>query len=227
MERVVHTVWSGREPLSPLERLTLALWARQGFTPYLWTYRYPREIDGFLPMDAAKVLPESSIFMAGMGHNPTSFAHWSDLFQLRVLKEYGGWYSQLDVSCLALPDPEPETYFFPWDGDRGCQTCVMKCGGSMLDCLLRALEARGPLHHWDDNLRLVSECVRRMGMQRFVARTDTVVDVGGTYDLLSLVDVPEGTHFVHWGASYSGELKWHPEPGTLYHRLLEREGLLP
>src|SRR5262245_58988015 len=117
MEKIVHLCWPVGPPLTLMERLTLSLWKRHGFTPHLWSYDHTQTAaapPGVVKRDAREIMPESSLFRFqsergfAPGKGKGSLSHWSDQFQVALLYRHGGWYSQLDLSCLKVPDPEPE-----------------------------------------------------------------------------------------------------------------------
>jgi hypothetical protein len=117
-DNIVHMVWIGNK-LPPLAILSIRLWQRYNITPYLWSYSSIENVpDGVVCKNASEIMPSDSMFtfegdreninLANDGKG--SYAHWSDIFQMTLLNEYGGWYSQLDVALLNLPTNR--TYYF-------------------------------------------------------------------------------------------------------------------
>jgi hypothetical protein len=116
--RIIHGLWIGKS-LSSLEMLTLHSFTAKGHIFYLWVYE---SIENQLPKnvilkDANEIIPASGIFRRkyddpqfkiGKGSVGSPF---SDLFRYKLLYEYGGWWVDMDVTCLK-PFNIKEPYFF-------------------------------------------------------------------------------------------------------------------
>lgn len=114
--KIVHSLWIGKK-LSQLELLTLISFTAHGHLFYLWTYN---PIETPLPSnvvirDANEILHESKIFKYKYcnqyGHGKGSYAGFSDLFRYALLYKHGGWWVDMDVTCLK-PLDFPEPYVF-------------------------------------------------------------------------------------------------------------------
>lgn len=104
--RVVNGLWIGNR-LSPLELLTIRSFLRHGHEFHLWVYD---DLETPLPKgvvleNAEQILPRSRIFRqreidpeTGVGH--LSLGPFSDLFRYKLLYEKGGWWVDMDVTCL-------------------------------------------------------------------------------------------------------------------------------
>lgn len=104
--RIVHGMWIGKR-LSKLELLTIHSFLRHGHEFHLWLYddletRLPRQV---ILEDAEAILPRGRIFVkrehdreSGVGRN--SIALFADLFRYKLLYEKGGWWVDMDVTCL-------------------------------------------------------------------------------------------------------------------------------
>jgi len=103
--KIANLCWPVQNiPFGIIQRLTVASWAEQGFTPHIWSYdnfKYP----GVVSRDAREILPESSLFTF-----KNSYAHWKDLFSFLLIGEKGGWFSDLDIYWLK-PPPNPSDYW--------------------------------------------------------------------------------------------------------------------
>ncbi|CAN5598692.1 hypothetical protein BH10PLA1_BH10PLA1_05790 [soil metagenome] len=105
--RHVHVVWIGPR-LSLMERLTVKLLQFHGHLVNLWGYETIENVpEGTILRNADEILPKKSIFRftgtplsiipnGGIG----SMSHWSDQFQIKLLHQEGGLYTQLDVAFL-------------------------------------------------------------------------------------------------------------------------------
>tara|TARA_X000001036_G_scaffold440125_1_gene494665 strand:- start:4998 stop:5708 length:711 start_codon:yes stop_codon:yes gene_type:complete len=103
--KIVNLCWPIQNiPFGIVQRLTVASWIEQGFTPHVWSYdnfKYPEVVS----RDAREILPESSLFAF-----KNSYAHWKDLFSFLLIGEKGGWFSDLDIYWLK-PPPNPSDYW--------------------------------------------------------------------------------------------------------------------
>jgi hypothetical protein len=114
--KVIHGLWIGGA-LSPLEMLCIKSFQAQGHTFYLWIYEQlltppPK---GTVLCSAEEVLPYSAIFRYKygneFGHGKGSLAGFSDLFRYKLLYEHGGWWTDMDITCLR-PLDFPTAYVF-------------------------------------------------------------------------------------------------------------------
>ncbi|GAB4450241.1 MAG: hypothetical protein Fur0028_05630 [Bacteroidales bacterium] len=129
--KIVHSLWIGNR-LTQLELLTLISFTTNGHLFYLWTYN---EIETPLPSgvvvrDANEILHSSKIFKYKYsnqyGHGKGSYAGFSDLFRYALLYKYGGWWVDMDVTCLK-PFDFQEPYVFRSHHE-------LKIVGNMLKC---------------------------------------------------------------------------------------------
>ena len=105
--RIVHGLWIGTR-LSNLELLTLKSFVRHGHEFHLWLYN---ELENELPAgvvaeDASRIIPRRAIFRkkniddeCGVGRGSYS-SPFSDLFRYKLLYEHGGYWVDMDVTCL-------------------------------------------------------------------------------------------------------------------------------
>jgi len=115
---IVNALWVGKS-LSMIELLTLYSFTYHGHTVNLWTYNglitpLPPDV---IRKDANLIIPERDIFykkhldpIAGVGEKSIG-APFSDLFRYKLLYEQGGWWIDMDVTCLKPLDIS-EPYFF-------------------------------------------------------------------------------------------------------------------
>jgi Glycosyltransferase sugar-binding region containing DXD motif len=102
---IVNGLWIGGA-LTPLELLTIRSFQSNGHTFVLWTYdgittSLP---EGTILRDANEVLDRSHIFsykhVSEWGHGRGSYAGFSDIFRYKLLYERGGWWTDMDITCL-------------------------------------------------------------------------------------------------------------------------------
>jgi len=129
--RVVHSLWIGNV-LSNLELLSIYSFIKQGHVFKLWLYE---PISTALPSgveieDASQIIPREKIFFYeygnSFGHGKGSYAGFSDIFRYKLLYEKGGWWVDMDVTCLKRFD-FTTPYFFRNHHDLKVVGNVLKC----------------------------------------------------------------------------------------------------
>lgn len=229
----VHAVWIGSD-LSLLEQLSIKLFQRHQYRFKLWLYDECSHVpEGVELADANRILPRSSIFgyqgktnklLPNLGSG--SVAHWSDQFQLKLLYQEGGIYTQLDVTLLGkIPSNRP--YLFVRDA-MGAQCFLMKCPqGSpfaleTFELLQREINGRTfSSISWLDSMRLIGRAISEFQLEHFYLanwRVKNGID-------FSAVRAPFGSRVIHWWNASLGLRKNDPISGSLYERLLIKTGL--
>ena len=231
-------VWVGSGVLSLMSRLTVSLWIRRGFAPHIWSYG---EVEGVPPgvvmRDAGEVLPRESLFtFQGYDKNISdggkgSYAHWSDIFQMRLLRMHGGWYSQFDVAPLEVPECE---YYFADHGFEGVvNTFVMRVprAAPFLDACIMELESKVNASTaseigWYDGMRIIGSHVAAAGLGGFVS--PRAVECGCKMYTKGRRRPPAGVEFVHWcNSCCPGQDALLSNSSSFYCGLLRQEGLAP
>jgi glycosyltransferase involved in cell wall biosynthesis len=117
--RVVNGLWIGNR-LSSLELLTIHSFLRHGHEFHLWLYD---DLETPLPKgvileNAEEIVPHSRIFRrrdidpeTGVGR--LSLGPFSDLFRYKLLYEKGGWWVDMDVTCLRPLNFQTDYVFRP------------------------------------------------------------------------------------------------------------------
>jgi len=129
---IINGLWVGNQ-LSPLELLTLQSFVDHGHQFYLWVYE---NIQNKIPTnvilkDANEIVPHRDVFTLKYGDEEQGFgkgslALFADWFRYNLLFEKGGWWVDMDVTCLKPLDIKSDYYFrahpiLPMIGN------VMKC----------------------------------------------------------------------------------------------------
>lgn len=174
--KVVHGLWIGKT-LSKVELLTIQSFIACGHTFWLWAYE---AIETALPeetirKDARTILPEHSVFryMAGnqFGHGKGSLAGFSDIFRYKLLYEYGGWWTDMDVTCLRPLDFESPYLFrshdvFPVVGN------IMKCPKNselMRDCFeIAQATVTADNTDWLKPIRILNNGIQKYNLTPFI-----------------------------------------------------------
>lgn len=115
--KVINGLWVGNK-LSPMELLTLHSFVAHGHTFHLWVYE-PLENDlpkNVILKDANLIVPQSEIFTLKTGDIASQFgkdslALFADWFRYQLLYQKGGWWVDMDVTCLRKFDIETDYYF--------------------------------------------------------------------------------------------------------------------
>jgi hypothetical protein len=251
--RTVHGLWIGSN-LSKLELLTLCSFVDHGHDFNLWTYS---DIHCHLPQrarlrDAAEILPADCVFRrstidAECGVGSGSCAGFSDLFRYKLLYEYGGYWVDMDVTCLK-PLDFAEPYLFR-SHRLGAVGNVMKCPpGSRLmeityDRAARDVREDGDWHFGN---RALSETVRELGLSCFIRNDISNADLwnGHVRDFIERdTPIPDNFYVIHWlhecwktlssnggfykGQKMTGEVpdKNHARPFTTLAKLYEKYSL--
>jgi hypothetical protein len=248
--RTVHGLWIGSD-LSKLELLTICSFVDHGHDFNLWTYS---DIHANLPRgvslrDAAEILPADCVFKRSTidnecGVGSGSCAGFSDLFRYKLLYEYGGYWTDMDVTCLK-PFDFQEPYLFR-SHRLGAVGNVMKCPphSKLMEMTYnRAVRAVSEDGDWHFGNRALSKTVDELGLTRFI-RNDISNEDKWSGHISQFIDhdapIPESFYLIHWlnecwrtlGASdgyYKGKKmvsdvpdKNHPKPFTTLANLYKK-----
>jgi len=250
--RIVHGLWIG-DRLSRLELLTIHSFLRHGHEYHLWLYD---ELQNPLPAqvvieDANEIIPRDRVIRrkdtdpeAGVGRG--SYGLFSDLFRYKLLYERGGYWADMDVTCLR-PFDFPDEYVFRTHR-VGVVGNIMKCPRrsplmkETYELVAREADANSP---WLMSNRVLSRNVERSGLSRFI-REDFCNADSWMEQVRPLLEgdpgLPPAWHAIHWmnevwrtleatGGMYRGRLidrvpdKDDPKPGTTLFRLYDEHGL--
>lgn len=114
--KIINSLWVGEE-LTFLELLTLKSFVANGHEFYLWTYGMLKTPipEGVTLCNAEDILPKEAIFKypedGTIDWGKGSYAGFSDIFRYKLLYEKGGWWVDMDVTCLK-PFQFDTPYFF-------------------------------------------------------------------------------------------------------------------
>ncbi|HYL98852.1 MAG TPA: glycosyltransferase, partial [Blastocatellia bacterium] len=172
----VHGMWIG-ESLSRMELLTLLSFIRQGHRFHLWVYdKINTPIpEGVILEDATEILPRSAVFkrrevdpQSGVGAGSYG-APFSDLFRYKLLHDKGGYWADMDVTCLK-PFPADTPYLFR-SHRIGVVGNIMKCPrgsrlmGQTFEQTLRLADEGSP---WLLPNQILSENLKRLGLSKYI-----------------------------------------------------------
>jgi glycosyltransferase involved in cell wall biosynthesis len=221
--RVVHGLWIGRT-LSRMEQLTIHSFLKHGHEFHLWLYDgvdtpLPKEV---VIEDANEIIPHNRIMQkqnvdteSGVGKG--SYSPFSDLFRYKLLYEKGGYWVDMDVTCLR-PFNFKAPYLFR--AHRvGVVGNIMKCpprSRLMQNLYEKIARELNPRSEWLMTNRTLSEMVRRMRLTRYI-RAD-IWNEESWWDVLRPLilgdqPVPTRWHAIHWINEFWRTLK---ESGGMY-----------
>ena len=248
--RVVHGLWIGNS-LSKMELLTLRSFIRHGHEFHLWLYEkletpVPKEV---IIEDANKIIPKRKIFRKAdndpeIGLGKGSFSSpFSDLFRYKLLYMKGGYWVDMDVTCLR-PLNFAEPYVFR-PHRVGVVGNVMKCPprSRLMKSVYRKVAREANAHsEWLMPNRVLSQAIIRFGLSRYIRKG--IWNEESWWDAirplaLGKEPVPSEWHVIHWinefwrtlkrdGGHYRGRRlfdiipdKEHPTPGSALAQLYE------
>jgi glycosyltransferase involved in cell wall biosynthesis len=207
--RVVHSLWIGNQ-LSKLEQLTVHSFLNHGHEFHLWLYDdletpLPREV---ILEDANDIIPRSQIFRrkstdaeTGVGRGSVG-SPFSDLFRYKLLYEKGGYWVDMDVTCLK-PFNFKGDYLFR-SHRVGVVGNIMKCPpGSPLmkmtyDQVKQEANEESP---WLMPNRVLSRNIGRLKLERFIQHNICNEDKWGEIILPFIetdLPIPEQWFGIHW-----------------------------
>lgn len=128
--RIINGLWIGNK-LSALEQLCILSFIQNGHIFQLWTYSIIDNIpEGTIIKNANDIIDSKDIFSYvytnKFGHGKGSYAGFSDIFRYKLLYTHGGWWTDMDVTCLKPLTFESE-YVFRKNGKKGIVGNIMKC----------------------------------------------------------------------------------------------------
>lgn len=174
--KIVHSLWIGKE-LSNLELLTIRSFLDNGHELWLWAYD---EIITPLPpnlilKDANEIIPKEYVFSYKQknqyGHGKGSYAGFSDIFRYALLYKYGGWWTDMDVTCLTTLNYE-QSYVFRKHHIFATVGNLMKCPPKSLlmkECYEEAITTIDQFNHnWDKPIIILNKYIVKHNLQQFI-----------------------------------------------------------
>lgn len=231
---IVNGMWLGGR-LTHLEMMTMQSFTSFGHQFNLWHYH---DLDAKLPngvvaCDGNEILPKDMIFryppvmMLGFGHN--SYVGFSELFRYKVLYEIGGWWSDMDVTCLKPLDLVTDDYWFRNHGVLSVVGNIMKAPPKselMKLCFDRAVvEVNAQQDDWHHAIRILCYYIEYLGLSKYIHRDLCNLDrldrvLPYLQQDLSLKQLPENWMFIHWMNSVIDKFGY--KKGSIFEQLLHK-----
>lgn len=211
-DNIVHALWIGRE-LQSLELLTIKSFLDMGAEFNLWTYKQlktkiPKEVK---LRDANEILKESSIFRypknTYLGFGGGSFAGFSDVFRYKLLYELGGWWTDMDVTCLKPLNEVTDDYWFRFHGVLSVVANIIKCPPKsklMKLCFDRATkEMNENQRDWHHGIRILCYYIEFLNLAKYIHYEECNFDRADFVNKLVLETegfefLPTSWRFIHW-----------------------------
>lgn len=205
---VVHGMWIGTQ-LSPIERLTMRSYLAHGHRFVLWHYDVLAQDPpaGVELRDASEIIPREQVFnykhRNQWGHGKGSYAGFSDIFRYKLLHEVGGWWTDMDVTCLKTLDVQAAYAFREHDVLPVVGNVMKAPKGSelMRYCYERALACVDAENtNWMLPIEILNEGIERFGLSRYIRPNFSNVDqwdVVATYSQGQPAFHPDW-HVFHW-----------------------------
>ncbi len=171
---VVNSLWIGKH-LSDLELLTINSFLHHGHAFVLWTYGAIDNVPGSVQInDANDIIDEANVFKypddSKLKWGKGSYAGFSDIFRYKLLYEKGGWWVDMDLTCLKPFDFE-EDYFFRSHWKYKVVGNAMKCPkGSklMLDCYNQArLDVKADNLNWHKPIEILNQHIVKLDLLKY------------------------------------------------------------
>jgi hypothetical protein len=217
---LVNALWLGQKTLGTLELMTIHSFTSYGAEFHLWHYEplnaeWPK---GLVLRDGNEILPKEKIFryphnmILGFGHG--SYVGFSEIFRYKVLYEKGGWWSDMDVTCLKPLDEITDDYWFRFHAVLSVVGNIMKVPPKselMRHCYDRAVvEVNSEQRDWHHAIRILCYYIEFFGLSKYIHydacnldRLDFVNPY--IYQVKPLSDLPSTWRFVHWMNSVIGK----------------------
>lgn len=204
----INSLWIGNE-LSKLELLTIHSFLKHGYRFRLWLYE-PLQTslpEAVIVADAHTIIPREKVFRyknkSQFGHGKGSVAGFSDIFRYKLLYDKGGWWVDMDITCLKPLDID-EPYFFRKHHELNVVGNVLKCprGCELMKRCYEEASSAVDEHNtdWHKPIDILNKNISDLQLQPYIVNhisnqdrwDDTSRFVYGEQP------VPPEWYFIHW-----------------------------
>ena len=206
--KVVNGLWIG-SVLSKIELLTIQSFIDNGHEFHLWVYepiQTPLPVEVVIE-DANEIIQASKIFRYKytneFGHGKGSVSGFSDVFRYKLLYERGGWWTDMDMTCLKPLNIE-SPYFFRSHHELFLVGNIMKAPKG---CDLMALcykEANETIDEnntdWHKPIEILNKHVCELQLEKFVYSGYSNEDIWEEVQQYAKgkVKIPDKYIVLHW-----------------------------
>lgn len=203
----VNALWIGKR-LSSSEILTIKSFLSFNHKFVLWAYDQieTKLPEGTILKDASKIIPREDVFCYKnsnqFGHGKGSYAGFSDIFRYKLLYEYGGWWTDMDVTCLK-PLNFSNEYVFRTHHSLPLVGNVMKCpkeSALMKKCFE---EAKSKVDEnntdWHLPIQILVDNVKELNLDKYI----TEFSNPDSWNLIRIFlqeepEIPDNWYIIHW-----------------------------
>lgn len=203
---VIHGLWIG-DTLSPIEQLTIQSFIDHGHEFHLWTYQPIKFVpEKAILQNAADIIPEHRVFkyqhQNKHGHGKGSYAGFSDIFRYKLLYEKGGWWVDMDITCLQ-PLTFETPYVFRYHHKSHAVGNLMKCpknSALMLYCYEAAVkQVTSENKNWMLPIEILNEGIRTFDLSQYITDCSNIDSFPVVLGLLSHASpIPQHWKVIHW-----------------------------
>ncbi|MFN8321364.1 MAG: glycosyltransferase [Chitinophagales bacterium] len=206
--QTINSLWIGKT-LSKLELLTINSFLSLGYRFRLWIYESLETVlpEGVIVGNANDIVPQERVFAYRnknkYGHGKGSYAGFSDIFRYKLLFDKGGWWVDMDVTCLKPLDFE-QPYFFRNHHDLKVVGNVMKCPKNSQLMKLCYEEAMDTVNEhntdWHKPINILNENISRLHLEKYIqyaVSNEDRWDVTSRY-IWHEDPLPDEWFFIHW-----------------------------
>jgi 4-hydroxybenzoate polyprenyltransferase len=206
---IVNGLWIGNE-LSVLEHLTINSFICHGHEFHLWVYENIKNLpEKVVVRDANLIIPRWEIIIRKYNDPVTRVgkgsvgAPFSDIFRYKLLYEYGGWWVDMDVTCLK-PLQFKEPYFFRGHLLLDVIGNVMKCPKGSELMLSAYIEAKANCDEttldWLLPNKILNKHIKELDLLQFrkkgISNRDEWPETKKY--IRRLIKIPDKWYFIHW-----------------------------
>lgn len=206
--KTIQGLWIGGK-LSLMEQLTINSFIQQGHVFHLYVYdELETQIHPQAEVcDANEILNRKHIFKYKnynqFGHGKGSVSGFSDIFRYKLLYEKGGWWVDMDVTCLQ-PLNITEPYYFRKHHELLAVGNVMKAPAKsqlMLQCFEQAIrEVNENNTDWHKPINILNFHIEKLGLQQYVG--DGISNRDWWLEIIDFLygkkRIPKSWKFIHW-----------------------------
>jgi hypothetical protein len=248
-ENIINFLWIG-DALNNNCILTLKSFLDHEHDVHLWAYnkQLKNVPDGVIIKDANDILPSNKIFSyKGRGDcKKGSYGGFSDIFRYHLIHNIGGWYCDMDVTCLKnfsdiLPN---QKYIIRPHNKTNCVANIFKApkNNKFLKRCIEETESQITENneYWVRPLRILNKCVQEFKFEKYIVDNnffgnDDIVFLEKILSIPFKRDVILPTHAIHWCNQMVSTGQWYsdlrrdwdvPFPTTLYHQLLKKHKII-
>jgi hypothetical protein len=205
----VNGLWIKGE-LSPLEILTIQSFIANGYEFILWTYDEPlvySQIENLIVKDAREIILENQVFSYKLsnqfGHGKGSYAGFSDVFRYQLLYLNGGWWVDMDVTCIKRFEFESPYVFrkskLTNDFVVGNIMCVPKGCALMKKCFVESIDTvNADNQDWMLPINILNKYIQEENLEQYIYSFSNEDSWPVVSQLLTQSAYPPNWSAIHW-----------------------------